>query len=124
MTIATATRDSAVSQLWYRALLTEEQIEGGLLTNISQLFMKSVNAGGAPDGACLFVSIAGTSEVPEGEDDDSPAPAVFFSPTSVSMVPHLITLYKATPSPPPARSRVELLVGKPEDWDLLPRGTH
>ena len=52
------------------------------------------------------------------------ADAVFFSPASVRLVPHLIVYYAAQPSHPPDRSRAALLVGTIADWDLLPWAAH
>jgi hypothetical protein len=40
------------------------------------------------------------------------------------VVPHLIAVCGAQPSPPPDRAGATLLVGKQSDWDLLPHGLH
>ena len=120
--------DASHSQLWYHALLSSDQMADGFLTNISQMFLKLVNAAGAPKGACLFATIPGPQD--SGQSDDgataaaAPGQVIFFSPASVSFVPQLIVLAKGRPGPPPERGRVELLVGSPQDWDLLPRSTH
>jgi hypothetical protein len=71
-------------------------------------FADALAAARWPEGACLFLR-------PE---------AVFFSPAAIAQVPHLIAICGAEPSPPPDRTCATLLVGKPSDWDLLPRGLH
>ena len=103
------------SGLWYRALLSDERNVAGHIAAIGEQFATALEAASWPDGACLFVTTldAGT----EGAE-------LFFSPASVSAVPHLIVLYKAEPSPPPERASATLIVGKQADWDLLPRQTH
>jgi hypothetical protein len=122
-------RDGAISQLWYCAVLSREQIAGGSLATIRQQFANVINAAGTPDGACLFATIAQPAKS-DGSDEGATEVAatqtrtIFFSPASVSAVPNLIVLSKARPGPRPERSQVELLVGKPRDWDLLPRSTH
>jgi hypothetical protein len=98
------------SGLWYRANLTAEQMAGGHVNAIRDLFAEALTELGEPAGACLFVS-----------SHDS---AIFFSPVSVSAVPHLIAAYGATPSPPPDREHAALLVGTQDDWELVPRSTH
>ena len=111
------------SHVWYTAVFSRDQIAAGALATISQRFADVVNAAGAPDGACLFATIA----EPRGGDpagDRTSGRVVYFSPASVSAVPQLIVLAKARPGPPPERWQVELLVGNPQDWDLLPRSTH
>ena len=80
------------------------------------------------DGVCLFATSHDTRPVRlrENAEDDTmlDADAIFFSPASVRLVPHLIAYYAARPSDPPDRSRAALLVGTIADWDLLPRTSH
>jgi len=74
-------------------------------------FADALGAAGWPAGACLFLSGRHTK-------------AVFFSPAAIAVVPHLIAVCGAGPSPPPDRACATLLVGTQSDWDLLPRGLH
>ena len=98
------------SVVWYRAGLTAEQVSSGYVMAIRDQFAEAMTGAGDPDGACLFTT---------SEED-----AVYFSPASVSAVPHLIALLDARPSPPPERAGASLLAGAQKDWDLLPRPIH
>ncbi len=98
------------SGVWYRAALTSEQVASGFVKAIRDQFTEALAATGDPEGACLFHVEA------EG--------AVYFSPASVSGVPHLIAMLEAHPSPPPDRTGASLLAGMDKDWDLLPRTLH
>ena len=98
-----------MSGVWYRAALTAEQLSSGYMMAVRDQFAEAVTAAGDPDGACLFTS-----------SDD----AVYFSPASVSAVPHLIAMLDAQPSPPPERTGASLLAGVQKNWDLLPRTIH
>lgn len=85
---------------------------------LTEHFADVLGAAGWPDGACLFLSgerIAESGAVSE---------ALFFSPVAIAVVPHLIAVCGAQPSPPPDRAGATLLVGKQSDWDLLPHGLH
>lgn len=128
MTSARVEPDGAVTRLWYYAILSEEQLADGALAAITQQFADVVNAAGAPDGACLFASLAEPGPIVRAEErafeGTVDGRAVFFSPASVSAVVQLIVSSKARPTPPPERCQVELLVGHQQDWDLLPRSTH
>jgi len=114
--------------MWYRAPLSQDQIARGYLATIRQRFAEAVHDAGEPLGACLFVTSRdmGSGQRVAHNDDDAlvDVDAIFFSPASVSTVPQIIAQCRARPSPPPERSRTELLVGRPQDWDLLPRATH
>ena len=98
------------SSVWYRAALSSEQVASGYVMAIRDQFAEALTAAGEPDGACLFATSEGD--------------AVYFSPASVSAVPHLIALLDAQPGPPPDRAGASLLVGTQNDWDLLPRTIH
>lgn len=100
---------------WYRAALNDDGIDRQVST-IREQFADALEAAGWPDGACLFVTDEGARR--------RRIHAIFFSPAAVSAVPHLIAVCGAAPSPPPDRVSATLLVGKPTDWDLLPRLTH
>lgn len=117
-----------ISGLLYRAALRDDWIVDGHVAAIREQFADALGAAGWPDGACLFVTgrDTRTGRRRQDENDDAPvdADAVFFSPASVSAVPHLIAACGAEPSPPPERACATLLVGKQTDWDLLPRLTH
>lgn len=116
------------SRIWYRALLSTEQIGTGQIDVIRGRFEKAMAEAGAPAGACLFVTSHDTraDRLREDTEDstDVNADAVYFSPLSVAAVPHLISEYGAEPSEPPERTGAALLVGEPSDWDLLPRSSH
>ena len=117
-----------VSQLWYRAVLTPEQMVRDHVETIRSRFEDAVRRAGAPPGACLFVTSHATRAVRLREDvaDRAPVEAdcVFFSPASISAIPGLISEYNARPSGPPDRARAALLVGRKDDWELLPRSSH
>lgn len=115
--------DAATFGFWYRATLTSDQMAAGAVGIIQRLFASATRRS-VGDGVCLFA----TSHDPRARrlrenaaDGVTPAAdAVFFSPASVRLVPHLIAYYAAQPSHPPDRSRAALLVGTAADWDLLP----
>jgi hypothetical protein len=98
------------SGVWYRASLSSEQVASGFVKTIRDQFTESLAAAGDPDGACMFTA--------DGEE------TVYFSPASVSAVPHLIAMLEAQPSPPPDRAGASLVAGMDKDWDLLPRTVH
>jgi hypothetical protein len=97
------------TRLWYRASLSGEQIAAGHVAIIQRLFLEALTSADDSPGACLFAA---------RED------GIFFSPASISAVPHLIAQYSALPSPPPDRADAALLVGTDADWEQLPRSTH
>ena len=98
------------SGVWYRAALSSEQVASGFVKAIRDQFTEALAAADDTDGACMF-----TVDAEE---------AVYFSPASVSAVPHLIAMLEAQPSPPPERAGASLLAGTDKDWDLLPRTMH
>lgn len=108
-------------------MLIPEQLADGALAAMTQQFADVINAAGAPKGACLFASIAKARSIDlaaeSARETTVDGRAVFFSP-SISAVVRLIVSSRARPTPPPERCQVELLVGNPQDWDLLPRNTH
>jgi hypothetical protein len=112
--------------MWYRALLSGDQIAAGCVAAIRSQFAIAIHSAGEPTGACLFVTSREIADVPEPTDavPVCAEDAVYFSPASVAAVRELIARYNARPSPPPARGGAVLLVGGPSDWDLLPRRTH
>ena len=98
------------SGVWYRAAISAEQRTSGYVMAVRDQFAEAITAAGDLESACLFTT---------SEED-----AVYFSPASVSVVPHLIALLDAQPSPPPERAGASLLAGSQKDWDLLPRTIH
>src|SRR5438046_5266102 len=122
------------SRVWYCAVVNSDQMAAGQIMAIRKQFAETIEAAGDPEGACLFLV---NHVSPDGEESQSTeeshstdearpeeAASVFFSPASVCAIPDLIVVCGAAPSPPPARDRAELLVGKQRDWDQLPRSTH
>ena len=113
---------------WYCASLTTEEIADGAVGIIQRLFSYATRREADGLGVCLFATSHDTrsGRLREDVEDDGmvDADAVFFSPASIRLVPHLIAHYKARPSPPPERGRAALLVGTSDDWDLLPRSNH
>lgn len=95
--------------MWYRASLSGEQVAAGQIDAACRLFADAIGELADPSGVCLFAT---------SHD------ALFFSPASISVVPHLIAQYRAEPSGPPDRARAALLVGQPDDWKLLPHSSH
>ena len=116
------------SGMWYRAILSSEQVAAGHVEIIRRLFADAVRDARQPTGACLFATShatrTGRLREDAGDQRTIDADAIFFSPQSISAVPHLIAQYGAQPSEPPERTRAALLVGVSDDWDLLPRSTH
>ena len=112
------------SGLWYRALLSDALVDACQVPVIREHFADALGAAGWPDGACLFLSTRHTRGRRVRGHESSVAEAVFFSPAAIAAVPHLIAVCGAEPSPPPDRACATLLVGKPSDWDLLPRRIH
>jgi hypothetical protein len=112
--------------MWYRALLSGDQIAAGCVAAIRSQFAIAIHSAGEPTGACLFVTSREIADVPEPTDavPVCAEDALYFSPASVAVVRELIAQYNARPSPPPDRGGAVLLVGEPSDWDLLPRRTH
>jgi hypothetical protein len=110
------------SCLWYRATFSEHVIVADHVSTIREQFVQAVGAAGWPNGACLFLVTRLTRRGKVRQDDE--AEAVFFSPAAIAVVPHLIALCGAEPSPPPDRACARLLAGKESDWDLLPRPAH
>ena len=98
--------------MWYHASLSSEQVAAGHVTILQRLFAETAGDSADARDVCLFV----TSE--------KALTTVFFSPTAITLVPHLIAQYDAQPGPPPERAIAELLVGSDEDWNLLPRASH
>jgi hypothetical protein len=94
------------------------------LPTIRVHFLDALGLAGWPDGACLFLSTRRGRGRKVRSDDGTVAAAIFFSPAAIAAVPHLIVACGATPSPPPDRECLALLVGTQRDWNLLPRATH
>ena len=112
------------SAIWYTASLDGEQVAAGHLATVCEQFAVTVRDAGEPAGACLFAISA--DEGPEGARAAHPQTAadIFFSPSAISVVPKILAAMNAQPSAAPDRARASLLVGRPVDWDLLPRATH
>ncbi len=116
------------SGVWYRASLSSDQIAAGHVRLIQRAFAEAIRDAIDRHGACLFASSRG-ARVDRLREDGKDAgavhtDAVFFSPASIALVPHLIAEYGAQPCPAPDRASAALLVGADGDWDLLPRSTH
>jgi hypothetical protein len=106
--------------VWYRASLSSEQVAAGLVGIIQRLFLEAMADAGDARGSCLFT----TNDETGGAASDETHTALFFSPASITLVPHVIAQYGGQPSPAPERAFASLLVGDDRDWDLLPRSTH
>jgi hypothetical protein len=112
------------SGIWYTASLDGTQVAAGLLATLCERFAVAVRDAGEPAGACLFAIAADEAPEAEGAADPHGATAIFFSPQAISVVPKILATLNAQPSAAPDRARASLLVGRPLDWDLLPRSTH
>ena len=112
------------SGIWYTASLDGEQVAAGHLATLCEQFAVTVRDAGEPAGACLFAISA--DDGPEGKRAAAAQTAadVFFSPNAISVVPKILAATNAVPTAAPDRARATLLVGRPLDWDLLPRATH
>ena len=112
------------SGIWYSASLDGEQVAAGHLATLCEQFAVTVRDAGEPAGACLFAISA--DDGPEGARGahSKTAAAIFFSPSAISVIPKILAAMNAQPSAAPERARASLLVGRPLDWDLLPRATH
>ena len=117
-----------MSGVWYCAPLTGEQIDAGAVGIIQRIFTHATESAVDGLGVCLFATSHGArvGRLRENAEDEATknADAVFFSPASVRLVPHLIAYYEARPSRPPDRCCAALLVGTLADWDLLPWADH
>jgi hypothetical protein len=115
-----------MSGVWYCAPLTSEQIAAGGIGIIQRLFSCSTRGAADGHGICLFATSRDTRAGRRRRRNNASldADAVFFSPASVRLVPHLIAYFAAEPSHPPDRGRAALLVGTIADWDLLPWADH
>ena len=107
------------SRVWYCAVVNSDQMAAGQIMAIRKQFAETIEAAGDPEGACLFVVNHATADGAESSSTDEARPE-----EAVCAIPDLIVVCGAAPSPPPARDRAELLVGKQRDWDQLPRSTH
>ena len=112
------------SCLWYRAVLCDAVIGTRQVSLIREYFADALGAAGWPDGACLFLRAGHPPGARASESHGAVGAVVFFSPAAIAVVPHLIAVCGAQPSPPPDRACATLLVGKQSDWDLLRCGHH
>ena len=111
------------SGIWYTASLDGKQVAAGQLATLCEQFAVTVRDAGEPAGACLFAITADAGPGKRAADAQTAAD-VFFSPSAISVVPKILAAMNAQPSAAPDRARASLLVGRPLDWDLLPRATH
>lgn len=112
------------SRLWYRAIWCDALTGDRAVLMLTEHFADVLGAAGWPDGACLFLRGDRTARKGSRGDDGAVSKGLFFSPVAIAVIPHLIALCDAKPSPPPARAGATLLVGKQNDWDLLPHELH
>ena len=96
----------------------------GQLATLCEQFAVAVRDAGEPAGACLFAISADEGTAGARARDTQTAAEIFFSPSAISVVPKILAAINAQPSAVPDRARASLLVGRPLDWDLLPRATH
>lgn len=108
------------SAVWYRVALSNEQVASGLVGIIQRLFLEAMTDAGDSRGSCLFTT---SDEASAAASEETPT-ALYFSPASITLVPHVIAQYGGQPSPAPERDVASLLVGDDRDWDLLPRSIH
>jgi hypothetical protein len=106
---------AACSRVWYRILLTEEQVAGGHALAVRRLFRAAISG---------LIDQTGMWLVAAGHDGAAASEQMFLSPASIAVMPHLIVEYRARPSAPPERARSALLVGDEAAWDQLPYSTH
>ena len=115
------------SCLWYRARLRPDQMVAGHIEIIRRRFLRAIGKPGTCAGACLFVTREAAAARPGADaaaQDADDAGVVFFSPASISFVPHLLARYGGEPGEAPDRARAVLLVGEEQDWALIPFATH
>jgi hypothetical protein len=110
-----AARAAAGSRVWYRILLSSDQVVGGHAIAIKRVFRESIS--GLIDQTGMWLVAASREGAATSEE-------LFVSPAAVSIMPHLIAQYAARPSAPPERARSTLLVGDEAAWDHLPYSTH
>lgn len=111
------------SRIWYRAVLTAEQVSAGLVMIVREQFAEALGNAEAPAGVCLF-AVSPEPGKRKAAGRDEPPPALYFSPASIAVMPYLIAACGAEPSPPPDRAQATLLVGQPTDWSLLAALSH
>lgn len=119
-----STPSVASSRIWYRAVLTAEQVSAGLVMIVREQFAEALGTTEAPAGVCLFAVSPEPGKRKPAAGRDEPPPALYFSPASIAVMPYLIAACGAEPSPPPDRAQATLLVGQPADWSLLAALTH
>lgn len=115
---------SVTSRVWYRAALCDASITASPLPIIRKQFADALGAAGWPDGACLFLSRSHRQRGRAHQDANVAGEELFFSPVAIAMVPHLVVVVGAQPSPPPDRAGATLLIGRETDWVLLPYRIH
>jgi hypothetical protein len=111
--------------MWYRALLSADQLSAGCVAAIRLQFATAIQLPASPPARVCSSRAVQSLTRPSLRTlfRKAGGDAVYFSPASVAAVREMIGHYNAQPSPPLARGRAVLLVGDPSDWDLLPRRT-
>jgi hypothetical protein len=86
--------------MWYRALLSADQLSAGCVAVIRSQFAIAIQAAGEPTGACLFVTSHEIADATEASDavPKITEDAVYFSPASVAAVREMIANYNAQPT--------------------------
>lgn len=107
--------------VWYRAELCGARLQVQQVPVIQRHFVEALGSAGWPIGASLFVRLRQRAVQAE---DRPEVDALYFSPASISAVPHLIVASGARPSAPPERAGATLLAGGSADWALLPFHSH
>lgn len=103
------------SRVWYRIVLTPQQVAEGQGLVVRRLFGDAV--GGLIDQQGIWL-------VADSHTDADVSETLFISPAAIAVVPHLIAQYGARPAAAPPRARATLLVGDDAAWDQLPYSAH
>jgi len=101
--------------MWYRALLSGDQLAAGGMAAIRSQFVIAIQSAGDPTGACLFVTSREIPDVTEPSEAVlvSAEDAVYFSPASVAAVREMIaTTMPNRAHPRPAAARCCLSVDR------------
>jgi hypothetical protein len=117
-----------MSRLWYRVRLRPDQIADGHVEIIRRRFVRAIKRRDDGADACLFLAPHATpGDGPRADStggEESAADALFFSPASIALIPHVLAGYDGEPCEPPDRAQASLLVGDARHWDLLPYTVH
>ena len=96
---------------WFKVSLTNDQVKIGGLINLQEDFKELYLKNNAPEGMALFTG--------KPEWDNQLIYPVYFSPVSLQFARILVSSYSGVPCEQPKKEDMELLAGRPVDFNLL-----